>query len=278
MTRSEVSATERGNRWWVVLVVVAALLIMAAVLGVQWPGGFVVLGWLDLSGLFGAVALGLLALAYGLKFRNVDHPLGTHMRGRETSAAERRNRWWVGLVVVAALLIMAAVLGIRRPGGLLVLGWLDWPVLFGTVALCLLALACGLAVRDWVVRLVFVSVLVLLALGWAAFSAWLATWTDEDVGKVSKYWSPDGGKVLTVYQETHLAAPDPTYELRLRSGSGITAREWDLGCVNTELDSLDEVEWIGPDRVRVHLSTHGPIDIVLYRLTGRPSNKVSEGC
>jgi hypothetical protein len=272
MSGSETSPTERRNRWWIALVAMAALLIMAAVLGLQWPGGFVVLGWLDLSGLFGAVALELLALAWWLRFRPVEHPRGASSRPAIT---ERPNQSWIAPVAVAALLIMAAVLGVWRPGGLLVMDWLDWPVLFGTVALVLLALACWLAVRDRVLRLVFASVLVVLALGWAAFSAWLASWTNDDLGRVSRYWSPDGGKVLMVFQGTHIAAPDPTYELRLRSGGG---REWDLGCVNTEFDSLDEVEWLGPDRLRVHLSIHGPVDIVLYRSTGRPSQIVSEGC
>jgi hypothetical protein len=266
MSGSETSPTERRDRWWVALAVMAALLIMAAVLGVQWPGGFVVLGWLDLSGLFGAMALGLLALAWWL--RSADHPPGA-----SSGSAERRSRWSFALVVVAALLIMAAVLGVRRPGGFVVLDWMDWPVLFGTVALVLLALACWLAVRDFVLRLVFASFLIMLALGWTALSAWLATWSNDD-GKVSRYWSPDGGKVLLVYPETHLAAPNPITELRLRSGP----REWDLGCVNNEFDSVDEVEWLGPGRLRVHLSIHGPVDIVLYRSTGRPSNTVSEGC
>jgi hypothetical protein len=265
MSGSKTPPTVRRDRWWIASVGVAALLIMAAVLGVYWPGGFVVLGWLDLSGLFGATAMGLLALAWWLRFRAVDHPLGMRESG-----ARQRNQWWIALVVVAALLIMATVLGVWRPGALVVLGW---PVLLGTVALGLLAVACWLAVRDFVVRLFFASVLVVLALCWAVLSAWLASWFNDD-GKVSRYWSPDGGKVLLVYPETHLAAPNPITELRLRSGP----REWDLGCVNNEFDSVDEVEWLGPGRLRVHLSIHGPVDIVLYRSTGRPSNTVSEGC
>jgi hypothetical protein len=259
--------TVRRDRWWITLVVLAALLIMAAVLGVYWPGGFMVLGWLDLSGLFGAMSLGLLALAWWVRFRSLDYPAGARMRG---ASGERRNQSWIVLVVVASLLIMATVLGVWRPGTLVVLGW---PVLLGTVAIALLALACWLALRDFVVRLFFTSVLIVLALCWAVLSAWLASWFNDD-GKVARYWSPDGDKVLLVYPETHLAAPNPIFELRLRSGP----KEWDLGCVNNEFDSVDEVEWLGPGRLRVHLSIHGPVDIVLYRTSGRPSNTVSEGC
>ena len=115
------------KRWWIASVGVAAVLLMAAVLGVYWPGGFVVLGWLDLSGLFGAAAMGMLALAWWLWFRAVDHPLGKRMRA---PSAEQRNQWWIALVALAALLIMVTVLGVWRPGTLVVLGW---PVLLGTV-------------------------------------------------------------------------------------------------------------------------------------------------
>jgi hypothetical protein len=267
MSGSKTPIAVRRKRWWIASVGVAAVLLMAAVLGVYWPGGFVVLGWLDLPGLFGAAAMGMLALAWWLWFRAVDHPLGKRMRA---PTAEQRNQWWIALVALAALLIMVTVLGVWRPGTLVVLGW---PVLLGTVALGLLAVACWLALRDFVVRLFFVSVLVVLAFSWAVLGAWLASWFNDD-GKVARYWSPDGGKVLLVYPETHLAAPNPITELRLRSGE----REWDLGCVNTEVDSVDEVEWLGPGRLRVHLNRHGPVDIVLYRSTGHPSNKVSEGC
>jgi hypothetical protein len=56
------------------------------------------------------------------------------------------RRWWLPLVVSAGLVIAAAVLGRPRPGGFVVLGWLDRPSVFGVVALWLLAAACLLAV------------------------------------------------------------------------------------------------------------------------------------
>jgi hypothetical protein len=71
---------------------------------------------------------------------------------------------------------------------------------------------------------------------------------------------------------------DPTWELRVRSGSGLATREWDGGCINTEQDSFSRAEWMGPDRLRIHLQRGDPINILLDSSTGRPDHEVSLGC
>lgn len=58
----------------------------------------------------------------------------------------------------------------------------------------------------------------------------------------------------------------------------LATREWDLGCVNAEIEKLTRVEWLGTNELRVHLSQRGPIDFVLDEFTGRPDETLSVGC
>ncbi|MGH3756858.1 hypothetical protein [Actinophytocola sp.] len=197
------------------------------------------------------------------------------MTERGTDSTGRRSRWWVTPVVLAASLIVAAGLGVARPGGFVLLGRLDRPFLFGTMALGLLALASWLAVRHPVWRRVLAGLLVAFAVGWAALGA-LAASLRDDLREISRHRSPDAGRELLLYRGSNVI--DPTWELRLRSGSGLTAREWDLGCVNSDQDSLTDVEWTGADGLRVHLSRRGPVEIVLDGSTGRPDGRISVGC
>jgi len=192
-----------------------------------------------------------------------------------TAAAKPRNRWWIAAAVTAGLLIVAAGFGVAQPGGLVVLGWLDRPFLFGAVALGLLAVASWLAIRHRVWRAVLASVLVLFALGWAMLGV-LAMGLQNDLRELSRHRSPDDNRELVLYRGSLVI--DPTWELRLRSGTGLTAREWDLGCVNADADTLTSVEWTGSNGLRVHLSRNGPVDIALDASTGRPNTQLSLGC
>ncbi|GAB3462803.1 hypothetical protein [Actinophytocola sediminis] len=185
------------------------------------------------------------------------------------------TRWWLAAAGLAALLIVAAGLGVLRPGGFVVLGWLDRPFLFGTVAAVLLALAGWLALRDPVRRLVVTCLLVVFAIGWAGLG-WFAVALRADLAELSRHRSPDGSGELRVYRGSNVI--DPTWELRLRSGSGFTAREWDLGCVNSDQETLTGVAWTGPDGLRVRLERHGPVEIALDASTGRPARQLSIGC
>lgn len=187
------------------------------------------------------------------------------------------KRWWLPLVVLAALLIAAAVLGNLQPGGFLVLVWLDRPFLFGTVALGLLALACWLAVSHRVWRPISAVLLAMVALSWAGLGvAVQALSLTGDLSEHSRYKSPDGGRELVVYSGSVVI--DPTWELRVRSGNGLATREWDGGCINTEQNSFTRVEWTGPDQLRINLERGDPIDMRLDSATGRPDHPVSMGC
>jgi hypothetical protein len=68
-----------------------------------------------------------------------------------------------------------------------------------------------------------------------------------------------------------------TWELRLHTRRGLLSRESNLGCVNSDVMSLDLVQWIGPRTVRVGLSRGGVVDIVVDD-QGRPDRTVNGGC
>lgn len=185
------------------------------------------------------------------------------------------RRWWVAPAALAALLIVAAVVGGIRPGNFVVLGWLDRPFVFGVLAFLLSALAFWLALRDRVARVVLAVVLVVCAGIWGAFGS-LATALGDDLKELSRHRSPGGSHELVLYRGYNVI--DPTWELRLRSGSGLTTREWDLGCVNGDAENLTAIEWTGPDELRVNLAIRGEMDIALEPATGRPRTTLSVGC
>lgn len=197
------------------------------------------------------------------------------MNETATPATRRRTWWWLAPVATAVLLVVAAWFGVRRPGGFVVLAWLSRPFLFGTAALGLLAPAAWLAVRHRVWRPVPVAGLVLLAVGWAGLGV-LAKALRDDLSELSRHPSPDGDKELVLYRGANLI--DPTWELRLRSGAGLTTREWDLGCVNSDQETLTDVTWTGPTVLRLHLTRRGRVDIAVDAATGRPDSHVSVGC
>lgn len=166
-------------------------------------------------------------------------------------------------------------MGGARPGNLVVFDWLDRPFLFGTLAMLSLALTFRLALRERVARLVLPCVLVVGAVAVGLLGALVSRLAD-DLEELSRHRSPDGSHELVLYRGANVI--DPTWELRLRSGSGLTTREWDLGCVNSDVESLTGVEWTGPHELRVDLAGDGPVDLTLDPATGRPDAEVSVGC
>lgn len=187
-----------------------------------------------------------------------------------------RRRWWWIPFVAAMVLVVAAVVGAVRPGSLVVFDWLNRPFLFGSLALGLLALACWSApfARHW--RLLLVAALVVAAGGWAAIGTVIVPAMRSELTELSRHRSPDGARELRLYSGRNII--DPTWELRLHTGDGVTARVWDLGCVNGDIETLTRVEWIGPNRLRVHLSSLGPVDITLDSSSGRPDQQLSVSC
>lgn len=192
-----------------------------------------------------------------------------------TVTTTRRRRWWIPLAA-AALLIVAAVVGAVRPGNFVVFDWLNRPFLFGSLALGLLAFACWFTplARYW--RLSLAGLLVVAAGGWAAIGIVIVPALRSELTELSRHRSPDGAKELWLYSGRNII--DPTWEFRLHTGNGVTERVWDLGCVNSDSETLTTVEWSGPDRLRVRLSRRGPVDISLDSSSGRPDHQLSVGC
>ena len=180
--------------------------------------------------------------------------------------------WWIASAALAVLLVAAAVLGRQRPGGYVALSWLDRPFLFGAAALALLALTCWLAIPHQALRVGAAVLLVVLAACWAALGA-VAAGLADDLPELSRH--PRGDREVVVYRGSNVI--DPTWELRLFSGTGLATRVWDLGCVNSDTDVLTGIEWTGPNALRVQVSGH-PVDIALDAKTGHPDRTVSAGC
>lgn len=177
---------------------------------------------------------------------------------------------------LAVLLVAAAELGERRPGNFVVLGQLDRPYMFHTLALLLVALAAGIAVRDPLAKALTAGMLAFCALACAAVGQ-VGVALRDDPSELSRHRSPNGDRELVTYLDFGKDYVDPAVVLRLRSGRGLLTREWELGCVHSDADHPTGVEWIGPDEVRVNLAYRGPVDIDLDPLTGRPGTTLSIG-
>ncbi|MFC7614488.1 hypothetical protein ACFQV2_14115 [Actinokineospora soli] len=180
--------------------------------------------------------------------------------------------WWITATTLAVLLVAACVVGGARPGNYVVLAWIDRPFLFGALALGLLALSCHLAITHPAARVALTAVLATAAIGWAALGA-VAAGLADDLEELARH--PNGDRVVVVHRGSNII--DPTWELRVRSGTGVATREWDLGCVNSDLDALTGVTWTGPTRLRVHLVDRHE-DIAIDPATGRPDRTVEVGC
>ncbi|GLW85711.1 hypothetical protein Aglo02_33510 [Actinokineospora globicatena] len=176
---------------------------------------------------------------------------------------------------VAAVLVAAVVLGRRQPGGFVVLGWLDQPVLFGTIAIAMVAFTCWLLVDHDMWRPFLVGAFTALTLAWAALGALVGSTTAKPVEQ-ARHASPDGEREVVVYRG--YAGRDDAWELRVTSGTWPTSREWDLGCVNAERATLNGVEWTGANTLRVLVSLPKDIDLTLDADTAKPTSRVALGC
>lgn len=52
-------------------------------------------------------------------------------------------------------------------------------------------------------------------------------------------------------------------------------REWELGCVHSDIDHPTDIEWVGTNEVRINLAYGDPVDIGLDPVTGRPDAMLS---
>jgi hypothetical protein len=183
---------------------------------------------------------------------------------------------------VAILTLIGAALCSLSVGGFLLYPyfvlrpWVYHPVLFGVPGFLLLAVACVLGFGRRVLKWVGVAVC-LVAAAAVGFLGWFAAAFASPMNAPSTFAAPDGSADVVVYQSTAGFAPDMTWELRLHTRRGLLSRESNLGCVNSDVMSLDLVQWIGPRTVRVGLSRGGVVDIVVDD-QGRPDRTVNGGC
>lgn len=186
------------------------------------------------------------------------------------------RRWvWVAPLVAAVLLTVAVGLGQARLGGFVALSWLDRPILPKALIMGLVALGFWVAPWPMAARATLVGTIAVLVAGGTLLGLSLISSTGGNVW--NRYRAPDGDRELRVRDGGGFGI-DPILELRVRSGSGLTEREWDLGCINGDRDWLLDVEWTGAQELRLHLKRADPIDVGLDASTGRPDRQVSVSC
>jgi hypothetical protein len=179
------------------------------------------------------------------------------------------------LTLVGALLCAAAVAGIVLYRFYLLRPYLFHPLLLGVTGGLALAVACGLGLRRPLVKWLGVAVCVSGAAA-IGFIGWFASAFQSELTAESRHASPDGSLELVVYSGSAFAAPDPVWELRLHTAQGLLSQEYDLGCVNADVLSLNGIGWAGPRTVRAVLSS-GSVDITVDD-AGRPDRTVGGGC
>lgn len=179
------------------------------------------------------------------------------------------------LTLVGALLCAAAIGGIVAYRFYLLRPYLFHPLLFASIGGAALGLACVLGLRKPLIRWGGAAVCVLGA-AVVAFAGWLATAFQSDLTVESRQPSPGASLELVVLSGSATLAPDPVWELRVRSHQGLLSREYDLGCVNADVLSLNTIGWSGPTSIRAVLSS-GVVDIAVDG-DGRPDRTVDGGC
>ncbi|MFH8383003.1 hypothetical protein ACH4E7_18945 [Kitasatospora sp. NPDC018058] len=168
--------------------------------------------------------------------------------------ARRREQiaWWLRGGAAAALLAYLAGWHASRSGGLVeVEQWLNHPVLLGGAAVVMLVVS---AVAEFEFRarwsqIGFAAVLapfvVAGMIGTVASS--VSVISEPSVERKVHPDHPD--RVLTV---TNVAfSIDPVYRVQLLTGSGWSARHWNLGAWDGEHDYLQRAEWSAQDRITV---------------------------
>ncbi|MGW0163330.1 hypothetical protein ACWDUN_28815 [Mycobacterium sp. NPDC003323] len=190
-------------------------------------------------------------------------------------AAVHKQRTALILTIIGALLCAAAVGGFVFYRFYLLRPYLFHPLAFAAVGGVALAAACVLGLRKRALRW---GGALLCALGAAAvaFAGWFATTFQSELSVQSRQDAPGGGMELVVFTGSATFAPDPIWELRIRTDAGLLSREYDLGCVNADVVSLNGIGWVGPRVIRVVLS-NGIVDIAVDD-AGRPDRTVDGGC
>ncbi|MFD8782017.1 hypothetical protein [Kitasatospora sp. NPDC059599] len=167
------------------------------------------------------------------------------------AAWHRRIEWWFrGAALVAFLAYLPGHLASRSGGLVEVERWLNHPVLLlGTAAVMLMvSMLVRFEFRERWAQLgcaAVLSPLIVVAVVIGAVTYFLG----GDGRLVER--KPDPSRPEHVLIITDVAfSIDPIYRVELLTGSGWTARHWDLGTWD-EGDGFRRAEWSGPDRITV---------------------------
>jgi hypothetical protein len=152
--------------------------------------------------------------------------------------------------------------------------WLHHPLIFGIGGGLMLAAAWVLGIRQMAVKLVGV-VLLLSAVVVGVGLVWLGFAFSQRLTELSRLSAPDGAMELIVYEGQNII--DPTWELRVRTHKGLLSRESDLGCVNSDVLALEDIDWVAPRTLRAYLSRGETVDLTLDD-RGRPAARLERGC
>ncbi|GGQ65144.1 hypothetical protein [Kitasatospora griseola] len=190
--------------------------------------------------------------------------------------AAARRRWiaW-GLRGLAVVPIAAYLVGSQaaRSGGLVeVERWFNNPVQLMGAAVGLVVVSAMVGVRGWWSRTG--CLISLVALGFAAVP-FLFVWSVFGVEwrETNRKPGPEQpGNVLVV---TELVTLDPVYRIQVLTGSGWSARHWDLGWWGEEdgRGYFRGAEWSGPNQVTV-TSEKEIVVFTVDPVSGRPGEPV----
>ncbi|WP_158835224.1 hypothetical protein [Streptomyces sp. NRRL S-350] len=167
------------------------------------------------------------------------------------AARHRRIEWWFRGAALVALLAYLPGHQASRSGGLVeVEHWLNHPVLLlgAAAVLLVVSMVVQFEFRARWAQIGFAAVLSPLIVIGAAIGA-LAYAFGDDGRLIDRKPAPGNPRhVLTV---TDIAfSIDPIYRVELLTGSGWSARHWDVGTWE-EGDGFRRAEWSGPDRITV---------------------------
>ncbi|MFE7562735.1 hypothetical protein [Kitasatospora sp. NPDC057500] len=190
-------------------------------------------------------------------------------------AERRRSRivWWLRGLALLAVLVYLPGLHASRSGGLVeVQRLLDHPValLGSAVALTVASMVIGFEFRTRRSRVGCAALLMPLVAAGAAV-VFMASLFGGDGRAVERKAAPDRPDHVLTVTDTAFSI-DPVHHVELLTGTGWSARHWDLG----EWDESDprgyfeSAEWTGPHRITVTTDR----TVTVYAVdpaTGRPS-------
>ncbi|WP_189919233.1 hypothetical protein [Kitasatospora xanthocidica] len=167
------------------------------------------------------------------------------------AAWHRRIEWWFRGAALVAFLTYLPGYQASHSGGLVeVARWLNHPVLLlgAAVVLLVVSMVVQFEFRTRWAQLGCAAVLSPLIVAAAGIGGLMFLFGDD--GRLVDR-KPDPSRPDHVLTITDVAfSIDPIYRVELLTGSGWTARHWDLGTWN-EGDGFRKAEWSGPGRITV---------------------------